>query len=246
MKTFLSGVAALLMMAGIASAQSGGAGVGIDVSASAGGNAGNVNVSAQGSANATTASQRPEHVPPQKPTQANEKSTTAPNGTEESMRGGISVAARDVDGLTEEEKTAFLARVKAHAQVKSEQDLENFAKGVLLRDENVEDVEYSDEEITVAYKGKGKLLGFIPVGFTHRITVDTDAPAAEKVKVHFPWYSFLLKTGLNADEIETEIAANLSANLTAGEMGARISAYAKTFVDIANKLKAENEAAANL
>lgn len=158
---------------------------------------------------------------------------------------GAAVQDVEVRGWDPEKKQEFLATVQAYAQVKSGQDLENFAKGVLLKDENVSEVTYDDTEIAVEYKGRGKLLGFIPLGYTHRVTVDTDASASERVKVHFPWYRFLLKTGLDAKEIETEIAANLSADLTAGDTGAKISAYAKAFVSISNVLKTKHDTVKN-
>ncbi len=236
MKKLLIGFAgAVLFVAGSAAAQTGAVGVQVNAQAASSSAKGNIEVNVN--AGDGESPERPEEATtkPERPVQA--------QGTTTSMKGGVSVAAGDVDGLTEEEKEAFLLSVKTHAQVRSEQDLANFAKGVLLKDDAVEEVAYTDEEITVEYKGKGKLLGFLPVGFSHRVSVDTDAPAAEKVKVHFPWYSFLLKTGLSAEEIETEIAANLSADLTAGAMGTRVSAYAKAFTTIANVLKAHHAAA---
>jgi len=240
----------LLMSVGVASAQTGAA-IGIDASAGASstgttqtGNANaGIDVSLQGSANSTTSVNNGANSQTGvKPAQAAPKPVPAEGSVVSSMSGGISVAASDIDGLTAEEKAAFLAKVKAHAQVKSEQDLENFAKGILLRDEKVKDIAYSDDEISVDYRGKGKLLGVLPVSYTHRVTVDTDAPAMERVKVHFPWYSFLMKKGLSGADLDTAVAANLSADLTAESMGTRVSAYAKAFVSIADALKAQHAA----
>ena len=121
----------------------------------------------------------------------------------------VSVKAVEVRGWDPDKKQAFLGTVKAHAEVKSGQDLENFATGVLLKDENIESVSFNNGEIKVEYKAQGKLFGFIPHTYRETITVDAKAEASGRVKVRFPWYQSLLTPGLSADDITKSLGDNL-------------------------------------
>src|SRR3989344_2171914 len=78
----------------------------------------------------------------------NTKATTS----DEERGNDVSVQAVEIRGWDATQKQEFLATVKVHAQVQSGQDLENFATGVLLRDENVDEVEGSEERVEVSYR----------------------------------------------------------------------------------------------
>lgn len=169
----------------------------------------------------------------------------------------VSAHAVEVRGWDSEKKQEFLSTVKAHAEVKSGHDLEDFAKGVLLKDENVESVSLNFGEIKVEYKADGKLLGFIPHRFTERVTVDTQAEAQDRVKVRFPWYRFLLSIDASAKDIEALLNQDLTDNnvtfnpiATGGatvEAGseADLSALAKALETISNVLKTKHDTAKN-
>lgn len=128
--------------------------------------------------------------------------------TSASMRGGISVAAGDVNGLTAEEKATFLTAVKTHAQVRSGQDLENFAKGVLVAHESIENVSLEEKKIVVAQRTQAKFLGFFPISYVQEVEVETAAETSERVKVRFPWFAFLLSGKVTADELAAELGDN--------------------------------------
>lgn len=168
-------------------------------------------------------------------------------GDDEFLTGNvISAAAKDVRGWNPTEKQQFLANVKTFAQVQSGQDLEQFAQGVFLKDENITDVHYSNSELSIEYKGKAKLFAFIPFKYTHRVVVDTNAPASNRVKVHFPWYGFLLKSGIDPEFIKTAIAVDLSGDLASSDLGLRTSAYASALETVAKVLKKRHEIAVNI
>ncbi len=168
-------------------------------------------------------------------------------GDDEFLTGNvISAAAKGVRGWDSAEKQQFLANVKTFAQVQSGQDLEQFAQGVLLKDENISDVQYTNKELSVEYKGKAKLFAFIPLAYTHRVVIDTDAPASNRVKVHFPWYGFLLKSGIDTEYIKTAIAVDLSGDLASSDLGLRTSAYASALETVVKVLKKRHEIAANI
>ncbi|OGG79973.1 hypothetical protein A3A39_01155 [Candidatus Kaiserbacteria bacterium RIFCSPLOWO2_01_FULL_54_13] len=123
------------------------------------------------------------------------------------LRGNaVSAYAVEVRGWDPKQKQEFLATVKAHTQVQSGQDLENFAKGVLLKDENIEEVSADKGTVTVKYQANGKLLGFIPISFTETVELETKGEAAGSVKVKFPWFAFLVTTDVSAGDLEEELA----------------------------------------
>ena len=76
-----------------------------------------------------------------------------------SVGGVVSVAAKYMRGLDSDAKAKFLLTVKSSAELRSGQDLDNFAKGVLLKDENVKEVEAKDNHVSVTYKMPAKFLG---------------------------------------------------------------------------------------
>jgi len=106
---------------------------------------------------------------------------------------GVSASAIEVRGWDATTKQEFLAEVKAHAQVQSNQDLENFAKGILIEDENVTEVEADENEVTVQYRVPAKFLGIFSLGLPVSVTIEAHGEGAgassvsERVKVKFPW-----------------------------------------------------------
>jgi len=107
---------------------------------------------------------------------------------------GVSASAVEVRGWDATTKKEFLAGVKAHAQVQSNQDLEDFAKGILIEDENVTGVEANESEVTVHYRVPAKFLGIFSSGLPASVTVEARGEGAEtnnmseRVKVKFPWH----------------------------------------------------------
>ena len=160
----------------------------------------------------------------------------------EGAKGGVSVAAGDINGLTEEEKSQFLAQVKLHAQIQSEQDLENFAKGVLLENENMEQISLNFEKISLTHRVKGKLLGFIPISFSQKVEVDTKGDDAG-VKVKMPWFTFLMSSEIKASELETELAEGKDHKDWIEVQS--FSAQAETISTISNVLKTKHDTAKN-
>jgi hypothetical protein len=121
----------------------------------------------------------------------------------------VSVSAVEVRGWDAEEKEAFLSTVKTHAELHSQMDLEHFAQGILLKDENVFEVEVDDAMLTMHYKMPGRLFGI----FTASFTAQAEAHTNGEVKVKFPWYSFLYSKYGTAAEVESELSAAIEADL---------------------------------
>lgn len=157
------------------------------------------------------------------------------------LRGGVSVAAGDVNGLTDEERATFLAQVKAHAQVQSGQDLENFAKGILLQDEGVEAIDVEDDKIVIAHKAQGLFLGLIRISFTERVEVGTSGDGAGKVKVRLPWFSFLVSEDVSAADIESEVVKKIDAL----KWEAKLPQFAEVISIVSNVLKTKHDTVKN-
>ncbi len=164
--------------------------------------------------------------------------------TEERWRRGVRVAARDIKGFTESERAQFLAAVQAHAQVESGRGLENFARGIIVENESVEEVHLNFEKLEVKYRTRGKVLGLIPVSFTERVEVETEPEQGARVKVKAPWYSFLLVREVRAEELEADIRADIEANL-GGNLNWDFGTRAYALARVSNVLKARHDTAKN-
>lgn len=119
---------------------------------------------------------------------------------------------RGWDPATKEE---FLRARQEFAEVRSGQDLERFAAGVLLDDDALTEVVLGDETLEVISEEKGKLFWFIPVTYMSRVVVrftpsDSTADSAA-VSVRFPWWSVFVKKAYSADALEGEVRGSLSA-----------------------------------
>ncbi|PIQ66573.1 MAG: hypothetical protein COV96_00805 [Candidatus Zambryskibacteria bacterium CG11_big_fil_rev_8_21_14_0_20_42_18] len=117
----------------------------------------------------------------------------------------VVVEAGEVRGWDPEEKEVFLQTVKTHAELRSGQDLENFARGVLLEDENMEKLEIAEDGVKIGYHLPAKLFNIFETSFRTQVEIKSDS----NVKVKFPWYSFLYKKYAVSEELEAELRASV-------------------------------------
>ncbi|MEX1027322.1 MAG: hypothetical protein WD049_04845 [Candidatus Paceibacterota bacterium] len=122
--------------------------------------------------------------------------------------GGDPIAAKAVElrGWDLDKKEAFLGEVKSHAQLQSGEDLENFARGVLLENEDVEEIEFTDEGLEVRSRTPARLFGV----FSASLTVTTRVTREGDVEASLPWYSFLFSKSMDTDEVEEALAQELA------------------------------------
>ena len=121
------------------------------------------------------------------------------------QKNTVSIEAREIRGWDEKKKSDFLETVKEYSQVKSGQDLENFAKGVLLKDEKVKSIQADEEKVEMEYKMPARFLGIFSASLAARAKIARDG----SVKVAYPWYSFLFKKLVAANDIKSEAEASL-------------------------------------
>lgn len=203
---------------------------------------------------------------------ANANATATDNSSDEeaSSRSGadanastasdVSLKARAIRGWSESEKTDFLLTVKSHAELQSGQDLDNFAKGVLARDESVESVVASENRVRVGYKLPAKFLGLFgtELSAVTDVTFDSEGNAPEKVKVNYPWYRmfFSLDEDIRAEvlqeavemnvENDTEVNANSNIHARNGRVIQLISSIFKNIrASVEAEVETETSAEAN-
>ncbi|HEY4499170.1 MAG TPA: hypothetical protein VJH94_03855 [Candidatus Paceibacterota bacterium] len=173
----------------------------------------------------------------------NTKATTS----DEERGNDVSVQAVEIRGWDTTQKQEFLATVKTHAQVRSEQDLENFAKGILVKDENVEEISSDEDSVEVRYRVPAKFLGLIDT--TLPVTVVAAKAQGELgggVQVHFPWYSFLFGVPdvVSETTLESDVATAVGADLDV-DGSLDVAATARLYNAISNVLKTKHDTAKN-
>jgi len=119
----------------------------------------------------------------------------------------INIKARTVRGWDPGKKEEVADRApKSAEEVKTDADLALFLTSAAEADANMEEISLNYEKIVVKYQSSGKLFGFIPLSLTQNVEIDTSAESTktERVKVRFPWFSFLFSKDISAGEIEEE------------------------------------------
>lgn len=161
-------------------------------------------------------------------------------------KDGVSVDVGDVKGLTEEKKKERLEAVKNWAEVKSGQDLQNFAAGVLLKDAQIKGVKIKENLIEIKYKMPAKLFGFISMRYTAQISVNRGKDENWNFgssSVKFPWYSFLLRKVTSAHELAQTVQQG-----GGPKVEARLSSYssaAVTLEHLSSVLKTKHDTVKN-
>lgn len=137
--------------------------------------------------------------------------------------------------------------IKSSAQVSNETELQSYASVVVNESETVEEVEAEQNELTVTYKSKVKLFGFIPLTIKNRAEVtlneNTNGSVESQVKVKMPWYRFLLKAETKAQDTEAEIKSKIDSAVSA-HATVDAQAHAKALGVVETTVKAN--AAANV
>lgn len=140
------------------------------------------------------------------------------------VRGNaVSVTAVEVRGWDAAQKQEFLAAVKTHAAVQSEQDLKNFAMGVLVKNDHVAEVASNEQEVRVVYRVPARFLGIFETTLPATVTVaaasedSLQATFRERVQVHFPWLRvfFSVPEEVKKEKLQAALAAHLETALRA-------------------------------
>lgn len=174
-------------------------------------------------------------------TESEEKGIVQYNESDLEMarQNSVAVEAREIRGWSDTEKNDFIKTVKAHAEVKSGQDLENFAKGVLLKDENAESIEANEESVKISYKMPARFLGV----FRTSITAHVEVLRNGEVNVFLPWYAFLFKKLVSTGDVESEARASLPE--VGDEVLVSFESRARAMTTLSNIMKTKHDTVKN-
>jgi hypothetical protein len=123
----------------------------------------------------------------------------------------VSIKATELRGWDTAKKEEFMMTVKAHAELQSGQELENFARGILLSDQKASEVTVDENGVGMRYSMPAKFLGVFNASFRMHTSVD----GSGNVTVQYPWYTFLYKDYASSDEVKADIQAALEAEAMA-------------------------------
>lgn len=160
---------------------------------------------------------------------ASGSSSSAESGAEASGSSGMSVeiaspiviTRKDVEASAEADGTAAgQAMVDSPASVRTGADLSAYAKTVVKSDTHVEDARFASDTVSIAYKQRAKLFGFIPVLVRATATVRADGTAT----VSYPWYAIFAATD---SSLETDVRGAVASELAAGGADASANAEAR-------------------
>ena len=85
-------------------------------------------------------------------------------------------------------------------------DLALIVSSLLVENPDVDDVFFTTDSIIITYKARGRLLFTIPIPYpsTLRLSFD-EASVKKRVDIDFPWYKFLMLTGVSKNTLRTTI-----------------------------------------
>ncbi|MDO8572671.1 MAG: hypothetical protein Q7S11_02755 [bacterium] len=154
-------------------------------------------------------------------------------------KNAISVHAVEVRGWDPKQKQEFLASMKTYAEVRSGQELENFAKGVLLKDDNMASIDVEEEGTSVAYNMPAKFFGMFNSSLQARIHADAEG----QIRAKYPWYGFLFKKMASTSKIEADVKTALPE--VEDEVLVGFEHRAQVLLTVSNVLKVSHESSMN-
>ncbi len=113
------------------------------------------------------------------------------------------------------------------------EDLSRYASDVITRDEDVEDVSITEEEVSVSYRKPTKLFGFIPTTIEETVTVDTNGD----VQVDRPWWAIFSNEEDSTRDVEEDVSARVDAATTDEESTERPTLLARILGAIDTSVK---------
>ena len=142
------------------------------------------------------------------------------SGSSTDIGAVISASAKDLRGWDAAQKEQFMNTVKTEAEVRSGQDLQNFANGILVKDGNVESVDVATGTVKVSYREPAKLFGIFNTGLTVQVAADANGHAT----VSYPWYRFLFS--MPSSTASAHLAAAINAGLSGMNLESNVQALA--------------------
>lgn len=151
-----------------------------------------------------------------------------------------SLAARGIEQLAIPNIGALLAPRAAQgtrsAPRFTERDFAIVVSAAALSDEYLGDVDFSGGVLDTKYRALGWLFGFVPLRYPLAVSLTLFEGREPDVTVRFPWYKFLLRTGISSFALEHEIQSAVAAGIL--ERGADFDAATRAFSAVEDILMA--------
>lgn len=112
-------------------------------------------------------------------------------------------------------------------------DLALIVSGEIVKTPDIENVFYTANTLSITYQSEGRLLFALPVPYTTKIDLTFDEVTPKKrVRVRFPWFKFLMWTGVSQNSLRT----HLDAIITTAPEGKEYDRAAYVFKGVADFL----------
>ncbi len=138
---------------------------------------------------------------------SDDSNTTVTSSTQEESDASVAVGSVMVVRSKAMKETAM--PMKDPSTVSNRSDLESFITASAQNDENFQSASSSNDEVSLRYKEPAKLFGFLPISLSTNVKADANG----NVKVHYPWYRFLV--ALQDSDLQSKIEAKVNAVLLA-------------------------------
>jgi hypothetical protein len=157
----------------------------------------------------------------------------------EDLGSDIRIEAQGVRGWDDERKKEFLLSVKEHVAVRTGKDLEQFAQGVLLRDDNIDDLDISKEKVTMRYEMPASFLWL----FDASLPVVAEVTSENDVEIGLPWYSFIYGKSFSKSDLQKDIEDSLTKDSV--KVGSSVQTRAEVIRSVSSVLKTKHDTVKN-
>lgn len=144
-----------------------------------------------------------------------------------------------VQNIGEERQVRARALLDNPKAVETEDDLKDYAKGLIDSDTNIKKLAVANNEVEILYSQPGKLFGIIPVNYGASVKVDS----VQKVKVKFPWWTVFVKKSQTLHE--QGLASEIEGKLQQLQLQEQMNRLSQTMNILSNILKSKHDAAIN-
>lgn len=147
-----------------------------------------------------------------------------------------SLAARGIVQLEIPDAGALFAPEARRTERFTERDFAIVVSAAALSDEYLGDVDFSGGVLDTKYRALGWLFGFVPLRYPLAVSLMFFEGREPEVRVRFPWYKFLLRTGISSSALERDIQNTIATSVP--EHGATFDAATRAFSAVEDILMA--------
>lgn len=110
------------------------------------------------------------------------------------------------------EKTSTGVSDISPSNINTETELKSYVERTVNDDENIKEVEITDQKVRVIYKKPARIFGFIPAKIPYEVSVaygDPGPPDSDRVSVKLPWWHIFTKKIAKVSEVAAALQSEL-------------------------------------